>query len=576
MFHSGSFSPPPGWRRTDVILTSLCINLLALSLPIVILQVYDRIIPNASLSTMSFLIFGACMAVGLEVALRIVRAGIINEIGARFEHRTSLDAFDRIMHSNVSDYERESPASYLEGLRSISSIRDFYLGQVALLLVDLPFVLIFIALIWFIAGPLVLIPLVLLAGLVVVSTWIGNKLKETLESRIETDQRRYDFLIELLGGIHTVKSMAMEFVMLRRYERLQGKSAEMICELSRLNAIGQSISSTFSQATIVCVVGMGCLLVVNQTMTMGGLAACTMLAGRVLQPILKTIGIWNKFQSIQLSEARFQKLSSLANERSATDEDANVEDGSIKLENVTFRYESDEEPVFEDLTIEIAPGEMVGITGDNSCGKSTLLYIITGLVQPQSGRVLIDDRDLNVYETTALRTQIGLIPQIGNLFNGTLIENMSMFQGGPMRERALQIAEKIQLTNFVARLPNGLDTKVGEGSINNFPKGVQQRIVFARALINDPKIVLFDNANTGMDMQSDRDVTDTLCEMKGKKTLLVVSHRPSLLAKCDSIYEICDKGLRKVEPPKAPSAHNTTQPLLDTSDAGHHQLGKTA
>lgn len=575
MFQLGSFSPPAGWRRPDVILTSLCINLLALALPILILQVYDRIIPNASLSTMGFLIFGVSMAIVLEVSLRIVRAGIINQIGARFEHRTSLEAFDRILRSDMSAYENESPAAYLENMKGISSIRDFYLGQVALLLVDLPFVLIFLALIWFIAGPLVVIPLVLLTGLVFVSTWIGMKLKTALEQRVETDKRRYDFLIELLGGIHTVKSMAMEFVMLRRYERLQGKSAETICELSRLNAIGQSVSSAFSQATIVCVVGLGCLLVVNQTMTMGGLAACTMLAGRVLQPILKTIGIWNKFQSIQLAEERFAKLANLTLEQEGVREEIDLERGSIELKDVTFRYGDGQEPLFENLSLKVNPGEMIGITGDNSCGKSTLLHIITGIVKPESGRILIDDRDITAYDTSYLRSQMGLIPQIGDLFNGTLIENLSMFQDGPHRERALEISEKIQLTNFVARLPNGLDTKVGEGSINNFPKGVQQRIVFARALNNDPKIVLFDNANTGMDMQSDKDVSEALCEMKGKKTLIVVSHRPSLLAKCDAVYAIRHKGLRKVKLKSAPPPQAATS-LRKPDPTATPKLGKTA
>ncbi len=569
MFQFGSFSPPKGWRRADVILTSLCINLLALALPILILQVYDRIIPNAAFSTMTFLVVGTLLAIGLEVSLRIVRASIINEIGARFEHRTSLDSFERIMKADLAAYEKQSPAAYLENMKGISAIKDFYFGQVALLMVDLPFVFIFLALIWFIAGPLVVIPLVLLGSLIVISGWIGNKLKVTLERRIETDKRRYDFLIELLGGIHTVKSMAMEFVMLRRYERLQGKSAEMICELSRLNAIGQSVSSAFSQAAIISVVGLGCLLVINQSMTMGGLAACTMLAGRVLQPVLKTIGVWNKFQSIQLAEDRFQTLKDLPLEQNEIREEVDLDHGSVKLENVAFGFPNSE-PLFQNLNLTVEPGQMIGITGDNSCGKSTLLHIIMGLVRPDEGRILIDDRDVNACDTVSLRSQIGLIPQIGDLFNGTLIDNLSMFQNGPQRERALQVAEKIQLTNFVARLPNGLDTKVGEGSINNFPKGVQQRIVFARALINDPKIVLFDNANTGMDMQSDKDVTETLCAMKGKKTLIVVSHRPSLLNKCDAVYEIHGKSLRKVErkPQQQIQATDKTPPI--------QQLGKTA
>ena len=569
MFQFGSFSPPKGWRRADVILTSLCINLLALALPILILQVYDRIIPNAAFSTMTFLIIGTLFAIGMEVSLRVVRASIINEIGARFEHRTSLDSFERIMKADLAAYEKESPAAYLENMKGISAIKDFYFGQVALLMVDLPFVFIFLALIWFIAGPLVFVPLILLGTLIAISGWIGNKLKITLERRIETDKRRYDFLIELLGGIHTVKSMAMEFVMLRRYERLQGKSAEMICELSRLNAIGQSVSSAFSQAAIISVVGLGCLLVVNHSMTMGGLAACTMLAGRVLQPVLKSIGVWNKFQSIQLAESRFETLKNLPLEQNEIREEVDVDHGSVKLENIAFRFPNSES-LFEDLNLTIEPGQMIGITGDNSCGKSTLLHIIMGLVHPNEGRVLIDDRDITSCDTVSLRSQIGLIPQIGDLFNGTLIENLSMFQNGPQRERALQIAEKIQLTNFVARLPNGLDTKVGEGSINNFPKGVQQRIVFARALINDPKIVLFDNANTGMDMQSDKDVTDTLCAMKGKKTLIVVSHRPSLLNKCDAVYEIHGKSLRKVDrkPRQQIQKPDKAPPI--------QQLGKTA
>ncbi|NNG03156.1 MAG: ATP-binding cassette domain-containing protein [Inquilinus sp.] len=544
---------PKGWGRPDVLAASFSINLLSLALPIVILQVYDRVLPNAALDSFTIMAIGLCGVVLVEAALRIGRSYIMSWTGARFEHATAVEAFDRILGADIMQFEKDEPGSYLDRLQGLDSLRDYYSGQAALVLVDLPYVFLYIGLIWFIAGWLVVVPLLLLVVFTVFAIYVGSRLRNAMQRRSDTDERRYNFIIEILSGIHTIKSMAMEPVMLRRYERLQSQSAESVYDLSRISSISQGLGSSLGQVAMVAIVCAGAFSVVDGALTIGGLAASTMLAGRSLQPILRSMGLWTQFQAVRLARRRLDEVFELDSDGAAGARRADVASsgisGRIALEGVSFRYGEDEPPILDRVSLEISPGEAIGVTGDNGCGKSTLLNLMMGILRPTEGRVLVDGQDIAEIDPVALRSAIGYMPQRGGVFRGTLLDNLTMFRDGEAIERAIDLSRAIGLDDVITRLPRGLDTRLGEASVETLPEGVRQRIVIVRALVGLPPIILFDNASVALDQASDRRLATVFERYRGARTMVMVSHRPSLLRICDHTFRLAKGRLEPFELP---------------------------
>ncbi|MES9853235.1 MAG: ABC transporter transmembrane domain-containing protein [Candidatus Thiodiazotropha sp. L084R] len=545
MYSSSGFSIPRGWRRPDVLLASLGINTLALAMPMVVLQVYDRIIPHQAMGTFMALMIGMLGVVVLEALLRIFRSAILAWNGARFEHRQSMDAMHRVLHTDTLAFNRETSGDYLNRLQSVEEINQFYSGQSMLLLMDFPFLILFLTLIWFISGELVQIPIVLLGIFAAISIVLGRQLHLALKARNTTDSRRQNFLIEVLSGIHTVKSMAMEALMLRRYERLQTQSAESIRKLAHINSVVHGFGSTFSQVAMVSFVSLGSLSVISGELTVGALAAGTMLTGRVLQPGLKAMGLWTQFQSVRLSLIRRQEIDHMPSEISGEFDGPDPLKGEIKLDKINFRYPSQESWLLKDLSLHIPAGGSVGITGNNGVGKSTLISIMTGFMHPQQGEVLLDGRSIKSYRQEFLRQQIGFMPQHGMLYEGTILENMTLFREGEAVDQAMELSRELGLGEIIARMPEGLDTPIGGSAVNTLSEGVRQKIVMVRSLIGHPNIILFDDANANFDIKNDAKLMALIKKMKGNRTLVLVSHRPSFLRICDKQLELRDGTLHE-------------------------------
>ncbi|WP_083218434.1 peptidase domain-containing ABC transporter [Candidatus Thiodiazotropha endoloripes] len=545
MTSSSGFTIPRGWRRPDVLLASLGINTLALAMPMVVLQVYDRIIPHQAMGTFMALMIGMLGVVVLEALLRIFRSAILAWSGARFEHRESMDAMHRVLHTDTLAFNRETSGDYLTRLQSVEEINQFYSGQSMLLLMDFPFVVLFLSLIWFISGELVQIPILLLTIFALISIMLGRQLHNALKARNTTDSRRQNFLIEVLSGIHTVKSMAMEALMLRRYERLQAQSAESIRKLAHINSVVQGFGSTFSQVAMVSFVSFGSLSVISGDLTVGALAAGTMLTGRVLQPGLKAMGLWTQFQSVRLSLDRRQEIDRMPTEISGEYDGPEPLHGDIKVEGIHFRYPGQEQWLLEDLSLEVPAGGSVGITGNNGTGKSTLISIMTGFMHPQQGEVLLDSRNIKTYRQEFLRQQIGFMPQHGMLYEGTILENMTLFREGEAIDQAMELSRELGLGEIIARMPDGLDTQIGGSAVNSLSEGVRQKIVMVRSLIGHPNIILFDDANANFDIKNDAKLMALIKKMKGSRSLVIVSHRPSFLRICDKQFELRDGQLHE-------------------------------
>lgn len=539
----GQMKTPVTWRKPCIIVSSLIINILALALPMVILQVYDRIIPNQAIESFSLLMVGLVAVVIVDGLLKIFRSVLLSWEGARFDHRESLHAMNHILDTESTAFTSKPTSYYLDKMHALEQIQEFYSSQSILLAIDLPFVLIFLTLIWVIAGPLIIIPIVLLGIFVAISLTAGNRLHKSIKKRSTMEERRQNFIYETLVGIHTIKSMAMEALMLRRYERLQNQSAESVCELAKINSTVKGIGATISQLTVVCFASIGSIYVIDGNLTIGALAAGTMLSSRVLQPGLNAMNIWTQFQSVRLAHDKVIELYSMKEEESGNIQSENNINGKIELDNVSFKYPGQKENLLENISLSVNAGDSISITGNNGVGKTTLIALLSGFLRPDKGEIRLDDKNIFDYDFEYLRTQIGLVPQHGLLFEGTILENMTLYREGQAINQAIELSKLLGLDEVITRLPSGLDTQVGGAAVDTLSEGVRQKIIMVRSLVGHPKIMLFDDANANFDIKNDARLIKVVTQFKQEKTLVIVSHRPSFLRICNRHFKLQDKQL---------------------------------
>ncbi|HTH17633.1 MAG TPA: ATP-binding cassette domain-containing protein [Magnetospirillum sp.] len=521
----------------DLVSASLFLNILGLAMPMSLLQVYDRILPNKSTGTMVLLLLGVLGALVLETILNFGRSWVTGWVGARFEHRAGCEALRRLVMTGINHFEKEGSGVHLERMNSLGTVREFYAGQALLTILDLPFALLYLALVWMMGGPLVLVPIFLLGAFAFAAMRVGNSLRAAIHNRMTADDRRFNFIIEVLGGIHSVKAMSMEAQMVRRYERLQESCAEGYHNVALKSASALGVSSFFAQMTTIAVAAFGSVIVIDGNMTTGGLAACSLLAGRAMAPLQKALGVWTRFQTFMLARERLKGVFELPPE--APPGLPKMEDlrGRLELENVSFRFNAKGPDIISEASISVGEGECVAILGGNGSGKTTLLTLMHGALQPTAGRVLIDGEDVTHYEPQSIREKIAYLPQSGVLFQGTILQNITMFRPA-LEDIAVETAALLGLDEVVSTMPMGFDTNVGDGAYDSLPRGIKQRIAIARALVNNPRIVLFDEANTAVDGAGDNFLRVWLERAKGKRTLVLVTHRPSLVKLADRVYDL--------------------------------------
>lgn len=544
-------------------------NLLALALPLALLQAYDRIIPNQAYSTFTLLIGGVLVALLLEGVLRGLRGAIMGWLGARFEHRIGLQALRHVFGMPLRDYQRDEPGAYVERLRSATQVREFYSGHALAILIDLPFVMLYLGIIWFIGDWLVVVPftLIVLFGLVVVRS--GTWMRGQVDDRTVLDKRRFNFLAETLAGVHSVKMLGMEALMQRRYERLQEASVDRGAELARGSAQAAALGTTFTHLMIVLVVSAGAFVVISGDMTPGALAACILFSVRALQPMRKSLTLWLRYQGILSARASLADLFLRPSEASGNRPELPDLSGQLELRDITIRLPGRDKPLFDNLSLTAAPGECVAILGDSGSGKTALLSLLDGMTHPDAGTVTADGFDLSAVEQQSIPRQIAYLPQQGVLVAGSILDNITMFNPA-LNDAALNIARALGMDTVVAGFRMGYETRVGEGASEQLPAGIRQRIVIARALIHDPAVVLFDEANMALDGPGDSALRTYLDSIKGKKTIILVTHRPSLLSLADRWLELRDGRLwpmaqgnvvRIAPTGGAPQAAGTAEPV---------------
>lgn len=514
--------------RTDVLASSFLINILALALPMLTLQVYDRILPNNAVDTFRYLLFGLIAVMIAETFLKGIRSWLAGWSGAKYEHQAGVLAMNRLLCSELEAVEAMPAGIHLDRIAGVAAIRDFYASQASLAIVDIPFAALFLGLIAYIGGFIVLVPIAILLVAGWFGLWLGKGLREAIQKRGVWDDRRYNFVIETLGGIHTVKGVAMEALMQRRYERLMENSADAGHKVAMLSAASQSVGGIVSQLTLALVAGVGAYAVVQGWMSIGGLAACMLLAGRTVQPVMRALQLWTRYQSIIVAEEKIAELDDLPGEQRPGKRTETL--NHIELAGVNFRFNQNMPLVLNGLNVDLTVGETIGIQGDNGSGKTAFLHVLMGRLKPEAGKVYYNGVEAGEHAIEHIRGQVAYLPQRPVLMQGTVLENLTFFRPQEFTDDALEFAERLGLDEVFARMPEGYDTRVGEAAASSLPGGVAQRIVIARALALKPRFILFDEANSALDFKGETLLKSLLQDIQNDVGLVMVTYRPSLLS----------------------------------------------
>lgn len=529
-----------------LIMSTLLINVLSLVFPLSLLQIYDRIIPYQATSTLFYLMLAVCIAMILEMFIKLGRAYVSAWGDARLGYKSSNKAFEYLLNAHLSAYEGVGSGVHLDRLNALNRVKDFYGGQAITTLLDIPFVFIFLLLIAFIEPILIIVPLSIQGGILYISYKYGPTVFETLKKRSQTNEKKINYIVEVLGGIHTIKSQGMEQLMLRRYERLQNSSAFDDFEFAQKNAAHNRMGTLLSQINLVGVVFVGAFLVLHQQLTPGGVAACIMLSSRCMMPFIKAMNLWSRFQAIKLAEEKYQAILALPQRKILTSKTDVLTRTDIVFDNITYGYNKGKKPILEHANLTIKDGEMISLQCDGAQGKSSALLLIKGLLTPFTGEIRIGGTPLSDYSQNVLGRDMAYLPQEGVLFEGTILENLTLFRDGEYVLKAKALSEALELDAFIEQMPQGYQTMLGQGSVDFVSKGIKQRILIVRALIDEPKIILFDEANSAMDIASDNKLKELLQSYHGEKTMIIVSHRPSFVNMADRKVIIKDFNFKEV------------------------------
>ncbi len=531
-------------KKAELVTATLAINLLSLSLPVMVLQVYDRILVNRSDGTLVVLVVGVCIAIFFEAILRIARSYTMSWTGAVYEYTLAANAMRYYINADPTKIKTEGAGRQIQNLGAFSKLRDFYGGQTMITLVDIPFAIVFLVLISYLAGTLVFVPIVLIAIFMTITWFLGNRLMRALKAQGVCDDKRYNFIIEALQGIHSIKSYGIEAVFQRRYEKLEEDSSLTNYNASLISTEGYNFGVLFNEVMVIAVVSVGAPMVINGDFTTGGLIATVLLSGRLMQPIQKALFLWTNFQDYRLANETANSIFSIDQIQRQKAQTNHESIGTIELKNVSFGYGAN--LIFSDINLSLRVPDIIAIHGANDAGKSTLLRLIAGISQPSSGSVIVDGIHVSELASEDLVYHVGLIAAESIMFQGTIMENLTAFDESK-ESRALELAALLNVDREIALLPHGYETKVSDGFADTIAPGIKQRIAIIRVLLNKPKIILFNNADKGLDREGYSHLIRLLTMLKGKVTMIVTTDDQNISKLADRHYLLKDGNLTEVE-----------------------------
>jgi ATP-binding cassette subfamily C protein LapB len=525
-----------------VIVSSLAINICGLALPLVVLQVFDRVLQHNAVSTLILLIAGLFGVVIAEMALHLARNQLVGRAALRECFDLQIQGASRFLNAPRSTAPSMTADRTFDAMMAMDEITHFLSGQGRLALLDFPFIFLFLGFIWAIGGSVVIMPMCLIVVFAAWIVWYSTSFKRALKEQVELDHSRYAFYAECLSGIATVKALAVEPQMQRRLEHLLQSSApvnyDLVLRANRIVASGQ----LFANLTMISVVSVGGMLAIKGAITLGGVAACTLIANRVVQPVLRLIGVWGQMEAARFARDRFAQLLVLPPAYRLP-----RRPGAAEIELTGLRIGPDEQlSPQRTIHLKIEPGRVIGILSRVLAERIELLSILRGQTQPRGGSIFIDGLDLAGPEGQAALDGVFYLGSEPALFRGSILDNISMFRR-VSQASAIAAARRLGLETVIQVIPEGYDTILGDVSAAALPLDVLQAICIARAVVMKPRLLLLDLRRTPPADISTRACDGAIKELRGETTIIVFGERMSEVEDADRIFLLEHSHLREIE-----------------------------
>ncbi|MGB7288017.1 MAG: type I secretion system permease/ATPase [Salaquimonas sp.] len=525
----------PNW--TYVVIATFFINFLGLALPLFVMNVYDKVIPNESIPTLWALVGGVGIALLFDFLMRLLRANMIDNSGERVDLAVSANLFERAMDVRMAD--RQLNAGQISNqVRDFDSVRDFFSSTAITSLIDVVFIFIFLTLLWFIVGPLAIIPMIAVPVVISVMLLIQFPLKRSVEKNQAAGTNRHSVLVDAMVGIETVKAISAESVLQKRWEKAVANSASSGVALRMWSSMAVYFTMLAQQFVSVIVITWGVFLVIDGAITVGALIASNILVGRILAPLGSTA---TTLVRMQQSFSAFKNIGGLMrldrDNRQNTRIFAKINSGALEMRDVSFSYRGQTTKALQNLNFKVTPGEKVGIIGRVGSGKSTIGKLLCGLYTQDSGEILLDGTDTRKFPVAELRGAIGYVSQETELFSGSLRENILLAH--PERAEQLETAIKVSgVVSFAGAHPLGLELNVGERG-RSLSGGQRQAVGLARMIVADPKVFYLDEPTSQMDTKTEMQLIKSLQDwLSPDRTVLLATHRNSLLSLVDRLIVV--------------------------------------
>jgi len=519
------------WR--EVLAASLVLQLVALATPLFTQVIIDKVVVHHSTSTLAVILGALAIFVAFSAALSYARQYLLLHTGNRIDSLLGMRAFEHLLRLPPRYFESRPTGTLVARLHGVETVREFITGAAASVLLDVPFLVVFLAIMLWYSVPLTLIAMALIGVLAAASFAVTPLLRRRVNEQFLLGARNQAFVTEHVAAMETVKSLQMEPQVAARFGRnLADYLRASFATRQLANAYGV-FASGIEQTLSVAILGVGAWLVMTQEgFTIGMLVAFQMFSGRVAQPALRLANLWQESQQAAIAIQRLGDLMDApaevyslnpGNGREHRREDARETADRIEIDNVTFRYRDGEAPVYENFSLTIEPGACVALTGPSGSGKSTLAKLLQGFYLPAAGAVRIGGRDTRQFAANELRLNFGVVPQETRLFSGTLFENLIAAQPHAGIHEVIEACRQAEIHDFIEGLPQGYRTAVGENGVG-LSGGQKQRIAIARALLRRPRILIFDEATSGLDRDTAEAFARTVSRLRGSATVLFIAH----------------------------------------------------
>lgn len=526
----------------DVLLAALLVNFFALALPLFTMNVYDRVVPNNAVETLWALAIGVLLVFAADLALRKLRSRFVDEASARIDVELSARLMERVLGMRLEN-RPESVGSFASNLRGFEQVRDFIASSTVAALIDLPFAALFVAVTLWISPWLALPTVAIFIAIVIMGSVAQHRLHELAQTTYRATAQRHATLIESLGGIETIKTQCAEGVVQARWERANAFLARVNVRMRSLSSSAMYTAGTMTQLASVAVIVIGVYLISQRELTMGALIACSMLAGRALAPAGQVVGLLMQYQGARTALESLDKLMAKPVERPAPDEGGQPFiqrrelKGDIEFRGVRFNYPGRDDAALDGISFRLAAGERVALIGRVGSGKSTIQRLVMGLYHPSEGAVLLDGIDIRQLDPADVRRNLGYVSQDVLLFYGSMRDNITL--GLPFADDTAIVAaaETAGLADFVNRHPRGFDMPVGERG-ESLSGGQRQCVGLARALLHNAPVMLLDEPTSAMDFSTEAHITSRITAWAVHKTVVLVTHRTSLLSMVNRVIVI--------------------------------------